>query len=140
MITLPGDWRLDQESFKDEVWYWPVRLLKGLARLPHKYDTWLGFGHTVPNGDPAEPYAANTKLCGALIVPSITVPDEFHQLRIHEHKEITFFAVVPLYAEEMTLKLREGSEKLLDKFTQMDINDIVDPSRRNVAKKRFDIF
>src|SRR5262245_23182027 len=23
MITLPGNWRLDQESFKDEAWYWP---------------------------------------------------------------------------------------------------------------------
>jgi hypothetical protein len=140
MITLPGDWQLDQKSFEDEAWYWPVRLLKSLARLPHKYDTWLGFGHTVPNGDPAVPYASNTKLCGALVVPSITVPDEFHELRIHEHKTITFFAVVPIYAEEMALKLRDGAERLLDKFLRMDITDIVDLSRRNVAKKRFGLF
>ena len=140
MITLRGDWQLDQQSFKEEKWYWPVRLLKELARLPHKYDTWLAFGHTVPNGDPAEPYALDTKLCGAIIVPSPTVPDGFHQLRIHEHKQITFFAVVPLYAEEMRLKLRDGSEKLLDKFVEMNVSDIVDPSRRNVARKRFGFF
>src|SRR4051812_32971873 len=22
LVTLPGDWRLDQDSFKDEAWYW----------------------------------------------------------------------------------------------------------------------
>ena len=33
-IALPADWKLDQESMKDEKWYWPIRLLKSLARLP----------------------------------------------------------------------------------------------------------
>jgi hypothetical protein len=36
VATLPGDWRLDRASFEDERWYWPVRLLKQLARFPHK--------------------------------------------------------------------------------------------------------
>ena len=38
-----------------------------LARLPHEFQTLLWQGHTVPNGDPALPYARNTKLCGALV-------------------------------------------------------------------------
>jgi hypothetical protein len=139
MVTLPATWALDQESFQDERWYWPVRLLKELARLPHKHGTWLGFGHTVPNGDPSEPYAANTKLCGALILPSVTVPDEFHTLRIDEAKEITFFSVVPLYADEMALKLREGVDELLDKFDSAELTDVIDPLRRSVLKKRFGI-
>ena len=33
-IALPADWKLDQESMKNEKWYWPIRLLKVLARLP----------------------------------------------------------------------------------------------------------
>src|SRR5690606_27736593 len=61
MVTLPAGWKLDQASFQDENWYWPVRLLKSLARLPHKHATWLGFGHTVPNGHPAGPYQAAEK-------------------------------------------------------------------------------
>jgi len=140
LVTLPVDWRLDQESWKDEAWYWPVRLLKGLARLPHKHNTWLGFGHTVPNGDPAEPYAPNTKLCGAIVLPSVSVPDEFHRLQIDADKEITFFAVVPLYDEEMSLKLRLGTDKLLDKLGGLEISDIVDVARPNAAKKRFGLF
>jgi hypothetical protein len=140
MITVPGDWKLDQESFKDESWYWPVRLIKMLARLPHKYATWLGFGHTVPNGDPALPYAPNTELCGAIVLPSVTAPAEFHKLRIDERKEIAFFSVLPLYEEEMAFKLRKGTDALLERFDRHGVNDIVDPARRNVAKKRFGLF
>ena len=57
-IALPSDWKLDQESMKDEKWYWPIRLLKSLARLPINCDSWLGHGHTVEN---REPFADNTK-------------------------------------------------------------------------------
>jgi hypothetical protein len=140
IVTLPADWHLDQPSFDSEEWYWPIRLIKQLARLPHKHDTWLGFGHTIPNGDPAEPYAANTKLCGAIILAPASVPEDFGTLQIDESKTITFYAVVPLFQEEMDLKLRSGSDKLLDLFDSKGINDIIDPRRANVTRKRFRFF
>jgi hypothetical protein len=140
MMTLPPTWRLDQASFEEESWYWPIRLVKYLARLPHKYNTWLGYGHTVPNGDPAESYASNTQLLCALILPPVSIPDEFRNLRIDEQKTITFYSVVPLYREEMDLKLRSGSDALLEKLDQRDITDVIDPARKNSAKKWFGIF
>ena len=42
-IALPGNWKLKHEDLKNERWYWPIRLLKTLARLPIASDTWLGF-------------------------------------------------------------------------------------------------
>ena len=33
LVALPPDWKLDQESMADETWYWPVRMLKSIARL-----------------------------------------------------------------------------------------------------------
>lgn len=137
IVTLPPEWRLDQASFEDENWYWPVRQIKYLARFPHKYQTWLGWGHTIPNGDPAEPFAPTTKLSGSIVLPSITVPDDFHTLKIDEEKEITFYAVVPLYKEEMDLKLRSGSDKLLERLGKKGISDVINPNRTNVAKKLF---
>jgi len=137
MITLPADWKIDQASFKDESWYWPIRLIKGLARLPHKYQTWLGFGHTVPNGDPAEPYAPNTDLCGAIVLPSVTVPSEFQVLEIPGIKTVTFYSVVPLYAQEMEFKLRHGTDKLLDRFDRKGLKDVVSVKRADVTVKRF---
>ncbi len=140
LITLPANWKTDQASFEDESWYWPIRLIKELARLPHKYQTWLGFGHTVPNGDPAEPYAANTNLCGAIILPSVTVPHGFQTLEIPDIKTVTFYSVVPLYAKEMELKLRLGTDKLLDRFDKKDFNDIVSLERADVTVKRFGLW
>lgn len=63
-ITLPPDWKLDQESMEAERWYWPIRLLKVLARLPIANDTWLGWGHTMDN---QSPFAENTELCASLL-------------------------------------------------------------------------
>lgn len=137
MMTLPANWQLDQKSFEDEKWYWPVRQLKYLARLPHKYQTWLGWGHSVPNGDPAEPFASGTKLCGVVVLPSVTVPEAFNSLTIDERKEITFYAAIPLYQEEMNLKLRSGTGELLKRFGRKGNSDAVSPIRPNVAKKRF---
>jgi suppressor of fused protein SUFU len=140
MVTLPGDWRLDQRSLDDETWGWPMNMIKGLARLPHKHQTWLGWGHSVPNGNPAQPMAPNTKLCGIVLVPSISAPPAFHKLRIDDDKEITFLAVVPIYEEEMDLKLRLGLDALLDKFDEAKLGDIIDIARSNVARKRFRFF
>jgi hypothetical protein len=140
LITLPADWRTDQASFADESWYWPVGLIKSLARLPHKHETWLGFGHSIPNGDPAQPYAPNTELCGAIVLPSVTVPSGFHVLEIPGVKSVTFYSFVPLYAREMELKLRLGTDKLLDRFDRKDVSDVVDIKRPDVTVKRFGLW
>lgn len=140
MVTLPEDWEITKDSFQDEKWYWPVRELKFLARFPHKFDTWLGWGHTMPNGDPAEPFAENTLLNGVIILPSINVPAQFYKLKINDNKTIEFYSFLPLYKEEMDLKLQKGSDELLERFEKYGISDIVDIKRRNVAKKRFGIF
>jgi predicted Zn finger-like uncharacterized protein len=135
MLCLPPDWKVSESAFKDERWYWPIRWLKMLARLPHEYETWLGFGHTVPNGDPPVPFAPNTKLCCCLIVPPITTPEEFGLLRVSEEKAIEFFAVLPLYKEEVDFKLRHGAEPLLNRFQEFEISEILDIKRPNVCRR-----
>jgi hypothetical protein len=139
-VTLPPDWRLDQKSFENEAWYWPVRLLKSLARLPHKHRTWLGWGHTVPNGDPPEPYADNTDLCGAILLPSITAPEAFSELHIPGEKRITFYAVVALHEREMNLKLRSGTDALTELFGKKRVTDVVAIRRKDVTRKAFGLW
>jgi hypothetical protein len=97
LLSLPPDWRLRQEDFKDESNYWPVRMLKMLTRMPHEYDTWLGEAHTIPNGDPPKPYAPNTKLCCAMLAPPLLVPDEFRELTVTPEMSIHFYGVIPIY-------------------------------------------
>lgn len=141
MVTLPADWELSQESFEDENNYWPIRLMKMLARLPHEYETWLGVGHTVPNSDPPEPYASRNKFSCALIMPPLTVPDEFHELQVDEGV-INFYSIIPLYDEETNYKLQNGLDALLDKFDEADVGEVIDIGRQNACKrkKRFGFF
>lgn len=139
MMTLPRTWQLDEESAKRDEWSWPIRLLQSLAQRPHASGSWLGWGQIVPNGEPAKPYADTTKLCAALIVPSLLVPTDFYQLTTPA-KTIEFYAVVPIYAEEWALGRKSGTQALLERIIDQDINDVIDPKRKNVAKKRFGLF
>lgn len=140
LISLPPGWKLEEESLKDERNYWPIRLLKMLARLPHQYNTWLGDAHTVPNGDPARQYAPNAAFCGAMIAPPILVPAEFRALTVSPEMKIYFRSVLPLYREEMELKLKQGAEELFDRFDKHRVCELVDLKRKNVAKKLFGLF
>jgi hypothetical protein len=140
LICLPPDWPLKQADFKDENNYWPVRLLKMLARFPHEYDSWLSFAHTLPNGDPPEPYAPATKFCCAMLAPPVLAPQDFFELKISSEMSIHFFAILPLYPEEVELKLRKGADELFDRFDKHQISELVDVNRKNVARKLFGLF
>ena len=70
-----------------------------------------------------------------MLLPSITLPKEFYELKT-DKKTINFLCIFPLYKEEMEFKLKHGSDKLLDKFDEHGIIDIVDPKRKNVCQKK----
>jgi hypothetical protein len=91
-----------------------LRLIKGLARLPHDYATWLGWGHSIPHGDPPEPYAPGTALCGAVIIPPFALGNEFFV--VPGEPPLHIFQVLPVTAAEMQFKLDRGFDALLEKL------------------------
>jgi Suppressor of fused protein (SUFU) len=136
MLLLPPTWPAPgTPEFEDERGYWPYRLLQDLARLPHEYDTLLWSGHTVPNGDPAQPYAKGAGFSGALIAPPVIAPEGFHTLE-HDGREITFFAVWPLYDDEMRLKLDQGVAKLAALMDEARLLEVVNVGRPSVVPQR----
>ena len=133
LITLPPDWKLPigdlQVSDEDEEkWYWPLRWLKVLARLPGERDTWLGYGHTVPNG---KPFAENTELCGVLLTMPYFFGPEAAVCKFSDEGEVNFYQVVPLYDNEMNFKIENGAEALENLFPE-DFNMVVDINRKNL--------
>jgi hypothetical protein len=137
LIGLPPTWPLDHEAWKDERHYWPVRALKELARMPHMYGFSLGDGHTVPNGDPPEPYGPGTRLCGALIAPPVVTPTE----PVEGAPDTLVRAAYFLHEDEMNLKLDRGFDALAEAFDDAQVSEIVEPDRRSaVKKKRFGLF
>ncbi len=124
-IALPCGWKLDEESMKDERWYWPIRLLKVLARLPITSDTWLGWGHTMDN---RKPFSEDTELCAAILIGLQCIEkDCFCQLPGGE--EVNFYQVIPLYREELEYKLEHDTDDLIEKMTGVDF--VVCPDRPN---------
>jgi hypothetical protein len=136
MLSLPADWPLTREAFENEANYWPMRLLKMLARFPHEYETWLGWGHTIPNGDPAEPFSDGTKLCCALLLSPVLVPEGFSELKIDDERTVHFYSLIPIYKEEMDFKLEKGTDALVERFIEHQVTELLNPNRPNVCKKK----
>ncbi len=136
LVVLPRGWPLKHEDFTDERNYWPLRLIKTLARFPHGANTWLGFGHTVANGggvDSCPPYAEGTALCASAILPSSTLGESAWQMRAASGEEVFFWAAVPLHMAELEFKMKHGIDPLLDLFDQHKVTDRIDPVRRSVV-------
>ena len=112
-IALPGNWKLKHEDLKNERWYWPIRLLKTLARLPIASDTWLGFGHTMDN---EEDFAKGTKLCAAILTGPQDTEDGSEVCILPSGEEVNFYQVIPLYREELEYKMEHDADALLDKM------------------------
>ena len=135
-MILPSHWPLNSDGnarneFEDETVYWPLRWLKKIARLPHENNSWIGWGHTIPNGEQVEPFAPNTKLGCMLMLPSLSFPEDFCELRVDDNKSIQFFCAYPIYKEEMVFKLEHGLDKLLDRFDDNRVTDVVSLDRKN---------
>lgn len=150
MIVLPSSWPVDVAAFEDERNYWPVRLLKTLARLPHQYETWLGPGHTIANGEPPGPFAPGTQLSGSLLLrPVHALPEERWDVHVEDGRTIGLLAVYPLYRAELELKTSQGTNALLDALDAAGVGGVVDPVRPSAVaappaeepkKKRFGLF
>ena len=129
-IALPKDWKLDEESMKDERWYWPVGLLKVLARLPISSDTWLGWGHTM---DKQSPFAEGTKLCAAILTGPQGVGEGGEVCTLPSGEEVNFYQVIPLYRNEMEYKMEHDVDALLEKMA--GISFVVNPTRQNAITR-----
>lgn len=131
LICLPPDWKIGQEG---EEWYWPIRWLKIMARLPISEDSWLGWGHTVANPDDA-PFADNTKLCGIMLLNPGAFDEAAVCCPLPGGDEVIFYQLLPLYFEEMQFKLSHNADQLLDRFPRQYL-EVVDISRPNVCADR----
>lgn len=137
MNCLPKEWKVpDKYDVIGDPETYAIYWLKTLARFPHEHNTWLGSGHTIPNGDPAQPFAPNTEMSTMLVLEPVGVDKDFWELRVSDDKSIKFFNLVPLYAEETQLKLNKGMEALLEKLEQHGASLVMDAARPNTCKKK----
>jgi len=132
VLLLPRDWPRPDTIPAEDPRGWPFRELVYLARMPHMHETYLAARHVVTNGDPPAPYARGTRFCGAMLVEPTRLPAGF-QCADGPGDECTWFhAVVPLYADELSLGRRAGPNEVLRRLSARGYDEVLDPKRRSV--------
>ena len=133
VIFLPKDW--DIKSNKEED-YWPIRMLKEVARLPIYTDSWLAYGHTVQMKEDASPYSESIGFNSRVLIRSIGKDNHIVKpLKLGLFgKEVNFYQVYPLYNEEMEFKLEHSLNDLMERIGDEDLDPIININRKNYCK------
>jgi hypothetical protein len=166
VINLPSPWpglglvregELSDE-LADERHYWPIRLLKELARRPHDGGGWLGMGHAVnkadlDNADPdnahldnahldeADPAApdpagalfAGTPFSGVVLGPLLSLPPGLGRLDTPTGP-VRYYAAFPATPGELALATGPaGPRQLFESFHADGVTDVVDVNRSSVT-------
>lgn len=130
VIYLPPNWNFD---FKKEENYWVVRQLKIIGRLPIEENSWIGSGHTFSHSIKNDiPFASNNNFTATLLLDAYN--EEAQELRIPGKGKINFYQLIPLYKEEIDYKQIYGTEALINKFIENNMDAVVDINRPNCCK------
>ena len=133
-LFLPGSWDLGKEfqlgSDVPAEYFWPIHMLKFLARFPHEYETWLAWGHTMPNGPNYESLGPDVGFGGVVLDQ---LGKELERVETKDGRRINLLFAIPAYREEIEYKLKYGMEALQERFAQGELPMVLDPRRPNLC-------
>ena len=94
-----------------------LQLLRNMAHFPHDNETWLGPGHTMPNGVPPEPIFEASSLDSCLFINSIVSPDNQIRDRFKDKGwDFDILHLTLLTTAECDYKLHNGIDAIYDLF------------------------
>ena len=131
VVYLPKDWNL--ESDKEEDW-WPIRMLKTIARLPVSEDSWLYVSHTVNLTEDGSPVAGNTKFNSCMLLVSVGKDGQLVEpVKMGWFgKKVAFYQLYPLYQEELEYKQEHSFDELIEQVDDEDLFDhVINIHRKN---------
>jgi len=123
-IRLPADWELDSDR---EVWFWPVRWLQIIARMPMYQHTWFTHGHTV---DPSRFLLDEEGFRGFALH---RFNRERRAMPVIRGNMMDILAVIPLYKEELETAQLADTEDVFARLGEETCFAPVDTTRRNVC-------
>jgi len=124
LIHLPKDWEVHSN---EEKWYWPIRLIKSLSRLPFENDTWIGVEHTIQYNDN---FFVDTNFSGVILTPAFDPSKEYKTVSLNKNNKVHFLQVLPITLEEMQFKIKNNcAELLIDSIPHDNYSFIVNVNR-----------
>lgn len=120
--------RAPEDADVELVAHW----LRTLARVPHEYETFFAEGHTIPNGDPAEPFVDGSEMAGWMTWGPSVASGLVGQLA-EAPEPVGLLGVTPLSPPEIAHKLEAGAEDLVLRLEQGGIElDMMSLGRRSL--------
>lgn len=109
-----------------------ISTLRWIAHFPHDSKSWLGHGHTIPNGNPPSPLWGSADLDTLFFLPPIVKKDQSLPSELKLGGEpVHFLWVVPLTTAECNFKLTNGLDAMLSLFQQRRHPHVFDPNRKS---------
>jgi hypothetical protein len=109
-----------------------IATLRWVAHFPHDSKSWLGHGHTMPNGTPPAPFWGTTELDTLFFLPPLVKKDQTLSSELNLGGEpVHFLWVVPLTTAECNFKLTRGFDEMLNLFQQNRHPHVFDPHRKS---------
>jgi hypothetical protein len=140
VLHLPADWPMEWEVLRQTRNWWPMDVLRTLARLPHQNESWVWSGHTIRSADPPISYAEDTQLCAALVCPAYMIPPELEVLEMPDGREVVFHNLGFLYLEEWQFCKENGSAAFMELLASEAVSPheffVLDKKRRNVCARK----
>ena len=133
IMFLPEDWQIDEKSLQDEKWYWPIRLLKMVARLPYESDDIVSVGHTISMNEKFDPFYNCTKMSFGLLTFPTWINYDFFTLKygLIPRKKINFLCLTAITSDEYGVFKKIGYEKFMEVALNKDgIDDLCVRNKR----------
>jgi hypothetical protein len=109
---------------------WMFNVLKGLAEMPFDDQTFLHWGHTVPNGKPMT--AKPSLLTSFLFLPPYFEEEDFGRLQL-DGDVVDFLWMVPITEPEREFAVAQGSQALEDRMREVGMSHILDEDRKSIV-------
>lgn len=132
LLRLPRSWPLASAATLERRDGWPLHWLRAMAQLPVRFGSWLGPGHTIPNGDPPKPFAEGTQLASFVLAPPACL-EEGDELVATPDGPVLLLAALPLYPAELTLLLERGGPALFERLVAAGVDDVIELTRPSAA-------
>ncbi|MQR86200.1 suppressor of fused domain protein [Bacillus megaterium] len=117
IMTLPPNWPINEEALKKEENNWPLGWIRQIAHLPHIYEGWVDEGIIIPNEEPPQPFANNTKMSSLLIMRPC---GENLQLIDEGKGVINLYQLIPLHETERQIAIEKGSDYIVKQLKRSD--------------------
>lgn len=131
LMTLPPDWADSTEDWQRPDRFWPLHLLRLLARFPFVTGEPIDWGHSFDLREELDE-ESGTDFCAAMLLSPGLFEEEAAVCTLPDGARVSYWQVIPLYREEIQYKRAHGTEELLELFTD-DMLSTADPQRLNAV-------